>query len=159
MTYERIYLDVEMTLNLYLAYIWKHVYFASSLLLKFYLWALMDCVSIFRTSLLIQNTIRNKFGSCTVLTIAHRLNTVMDCDKVLVMDAGTVVEFDHPYNLLKSKNGLFYRMVEQTGSVTSSLLLGIAAKVYESYNALNINCIWFTFAHYVYRVLTLKKWN
>lgn len=86
--------------------------------------------SFYRTSSLIQNTIRNKFDSCTVLTIAHRLNTVMDCDKVLVMDEGTMVEFDHPYNLLKNNVGFFYEMVEQTGSVTSGLLHGIAAKVF-----------------------------
>ncbi|XP_060850029.1 probable multidrug resistance-associated protein lethal(2)03659 isoform X2 [Rhopalosiphum padi] len=84
-----------------------------------------------QTDLFIQNTIRNKFRMCTVLTIAHRLNTVMDSDKVLVMDAGTMVEFDHPYNLLKDKNGFLYKMVKQTGSTNAELLHNIAA---ESYN-------------------------
>lgn len=83
----------------------------------------------FRTDALIQNTIRNKFRSCTVLTIAHRLNTIMDSDRVLVMDAGTMVEFDHPYNLLKNKDGFLFKMVEQSGSETSGLLRDIAAKV------------------------------
>ncbi|XP_060808875.1 probable multidrug resistance-associated protein lethal(2)03659 [Amyelois transitella] len=48
----------------------------------------------------IQNTIRTKFANATVLTIAHRLNTVMDYDRVIVMDKGRVVETGHPYELL-----------------------------------------------------------
>ncbi|CAH1736107.1 unnamed protein product [Aphis gossypii] len=71
------------------------------------------------TDKLIQNTIRNKFKNCTVLTIAHRINTIMDSDRVLVMDFGKIVEFDHPYNLLKNTEGFFYKMVEQTGKDTS----------------------------------------
>lgn len=74
-------------------------------------------------------TIRTKFRTCTVLTIAHRLNTVMDSDKVLVMDKGKMVEFDHPYNLLQNKEGIFYKMVEQTGPTTFDFLQGIAEKV------------------------------
>ncbi|XP_026805619.1 probable multidrug resistance-associated protein lethal(2)03659 isoform X1 [Rhopalosiphum maidis] len=81
-----------------------------------------------QTDALIQKTIRNKFRSCTVLTIAHRLNTVMDSDRVLVMDAGTIVEFDHPYKLLKNKDGFFYKMVEQTGSETFDFLYKIAVE-------------------------------
>jgi len=53
----------------------------------------------------------------------------MDSDRVLVMDAGTMVEFDHPHNLLKNKDGFFYKMVEQTGAETSDLLHSIAAEV------------------------------
>lgn len=83
----------------------------------------------FRTDALIQKTIRTKFQSCTVLTIAHRLNTIMDSDRILVMDAGNVVEFDHPYLLLKNKSGIFYKMVEQTGSATADLLYNIAFEV------------------------------
>lgn len=82
-----------------------------------------------RTDALIQNTIKNKFRTCTVLTIAHRLNAVMDFDKILVMNAGMVVEFDHPYNLLKNKNGHLYKMVEQMGQTAANKLHNVAAKV------------------------------
>lgn len=88
------------------------------------------CVIYFvRTDVLIQKTIRNKFRTCTVLTVAHRLNTVMDSDRILVMDAGSVVEFDHPHILLKNKNGYLYSMVGQTGLATSNLLHSLAVTV------------------------------
>lgn len=67
------------------------------------------------TDTLIQATIRNKFQDCTVLTIAHRLNTIMDSDKVLVLDRGEVLEFSHPYILLKNKQSRFYEMAKETG--------------------------------------------
>lgn len=66
---------------------------------------------------------------CTVLTITHRLNTVMDSDKVLVMDAGKMVEFGHPFNLLKNSDGFLYNMVEQSGRVTADKLHRLAAEV------------------------------
>ncbi|XP_028913670.1 multidrug resistance-associated protein 6 isoform X4 [Ornithorhynchus anatinus] len=69
-----------------------------------------------QTDLQIQATLRTQFANCTVLTIAHRLNTVMDCNRVLVMDDGQVVEFDSPARLLTRK-GLFYRLAEESGLV------------------------------------------
>ncbi|VVC32375.1 ABC transporter type 1, transmembrane domain,ABC transporter-like,P-loop containing nucleoside triphosphate [Cinara cedri] len=85
-----------------------------------------------QTDALIQNTIRNHFKTCTVLTIAHRLNTVIDSDKIIVMEAGRMVEFDHSYNLLKNKDGYFYKMVEQAGQSTANSLKRIAAESYKS---------------------------
>lgn len=68
-----------------------------------------------KTDELIQFTIKRKFSDCTVLTIAHRLHTVMDSDRVLVMDSGRAVEFDRPHKLLQNADGMFYNLVQQTG--------------------------------------------
>lgn len=82
-----------------------------------------------KTDALIQKTIRTKFAECTVLTIAHRLNTVMDSDRILVMDAGQAVEFDQPYKLLQKQDGLFKTMLDQTGPVMAETLTRIAKEV------------------------------
>nr|CAH7729854.1 unnamed protein product [Callosobruchus chinensis] len=79
-----------------------------------------------QTDALIQHTIRKKFQNCTVLTIAHRLHTIMDSDKVLVMDAGTMREFGHPYTLLQNPKGIFFGMVEQTGRAMADALFRVA---------------------------------
>ncbi|KAF5303189.1 hypothetical protein FQA39_LY10102 [Lamprigera yunnana] len=79
-----------------------------------------------QTDGLIQTTIRKNFSECTVLTIAHRLNTVMDSDKVLVIDAGKVIEFDHPFNLLQTTDSIFYTMVKTTGTSSFKNLYSIA---------------------------------
>ncbi|XP_004434776.1 PREDICTED: canalicular multispecific organic anion transporter 2 [Ceratotherium simum simum] len=63
---------------------------------------------------LIQATIRTQFEACTVLTIAHRLNTIMDYDRVLVLDKGTVAEFDSPTHLIAAR-GIFYGMAKDAG--------------------------------------------
>ncbi|CAL9707790.1 unnamed protein product [Knipowitschia caucasica] len=63
---------------------------------------------------LIQSTIRTQFEECTVFTIAHRLNTIMDYTRVLVLDKGRIAEFDTPTNLL-SQRGIFYGMAKDAG--------------------------------------------
>ncbi|XP_052125650.1 ATP-binding cassette sub-family C member 4 [Frankliniella occidentalis] len=84
-----------------------------------------------QTDALIQSTIRTKFARCTVLTVAHRLNTIMDSDRVLVMDAGRAAEFDHPYMLIQ-KRGIFYSLVQETGHQMADTLAKIARENYEN---------------------------
>lgn len=87
-----------------------------------------------QTDALIQTTIRTKFAKCTILTIAHRLHTVMDCDKVMVMDAGHLVEFGSPFDLLNdlSGNRVFYGMAKQTGRATFEALCRMATEAHEA---------------------------
>ena len=59
----------------------------------------------------LQHMIRKQFATCTGLTIAHRLNTIMDAHRVCVMDKGVVAEYDTPANLLRKEGGIFRGMV------------------------------------------------
>ncbi|KAK2918532.1 ATP-binding cassette sub-family C member 10 [Channa argus] len=68
-----------------------------------------------KTDSFLQQTIREKFQDKTVLTIAHRINTIMDCDRVLVMHAGRVAEFDTPAALCQTDQSIFHRLVGGRG--------------------------------------------
>ncbi|KAB5584398.1 hypothetical protein PHYPO_G00107090 [Pangasianodon hypophthalmus] len=83
-----------------------------------------------RTDDLIQKTIREKFQECTVLTIAHRLNTIIDSDRILVLDGGRIHEYDEPHVLLQNKDGIFYKMVQQTGKAEAASLIQLAKQAY-----------------------------
>ena len=65
-----------------------------------------------RTDALLQEVIRTRFKDRTVITIAHRLLTISDCDRVLVMKDGAAVEFDTPRALLSIEGGVFRRMMD-----------------------------------------------
>lgn len=71
------------------------------------------------TDALIQKVIREEFSNATVLTIAHRLNTIMDSDRILVLDAGHVAEFDKPSSLLARPDSLFSGLVKNWESERS----------------------------------------
>ncbi|XP_058040750.1 ATP-binding cassette sub-family C member 4 [Ahaetulla prasina] len=83
-----------------------------------------------RTDELIQKTIREKFAQCTVLTIAHRLNTIIDSDRIMVLDLGRLKEYDEPYILLQEKESLFYKMVQQLGKAEALSIQETAKQVY-----------------------------
>lgn len=70
------------------------------------------------TDAVIQRTIREAFRGCTVLTIAHRLNTIMDYDRILVLDQGRVLEFDPPRVLLSTAGSSFASLVRETESAS-----------------------------------------
>nr|CAG8546500.1 7537_t:CDS:10 [Entrophospora candida] len=65
----------------------------------------------------IQNTIRSEFNWATLLCIAHRLRTIIDYDKVLVLEQGKVAEFDTPYNLLQKQDSLFRKLCEESNEL------------------------------------------
>lgn len=80
------------------------------------------------TDAFIQKMLRTRFPNTTLLTIAHRLNTIMDYDYVLVMDKGRASEFDSPLNLLSKNddNGIFSQLVDATGAESSKALRQMA---------------------------------
>lgn len=67
------------------------------------------------TDAMLQSTLRAPmFSNRTIITIAHRINTILDSDRIIVLDKGEVKEFDSPAELVKSK-GLFYELVKEAG--------------------------------------------
>ena len=61
----------------------------------------------------LQKMIRSAFADCTVICIAHRINTIVDSDKICVLNDGTVVEYDSPGNLLKDESSEFFGLVTE----------------------------------------------
>lgn len=73
-----------------------------------------------QTDAVIQRIIREDFAACTIISIAHRIPTVMDCDKVLVMDAGRAKEYDTPSNLIE-RPSLFGALVQEYANRSAGL--------------------------------------
>ena len=91
----------------------------------------------------IQRMLRERFQNCTVIIVAHRLATIIDADRILVMKDGQMVEFNHPFKLLINEdddqtitniNGHFARSVLATGVDSAYSLFEIAKKGYETKN-------------------------
>ena len=88
---------------------------------------------------MIQKKLRESFAACTVLIIAHRLATIIDCDRILVMSDGSAIEFKHPFKLLAlqdddftitNTDGHFAKMVIETGAENAQSLFEIARASY-----------------------------
>jgi len=73
------------------------------------------------TDAAVQRVLRTNFADRTTVTIAHRLDTIIDSDKILVMDAGRVAEFDSPYNLLNNATSIFAELCRKTGDQYETL--------------------------------------
>ena len=79
----------------------------------------------------IQAALRRAFAGSTMLIIAHRLNTIISCNRILVMDKGVVAEYDHPHRLLTQRApSLFAALVDETGPESSAALRRAAAEAY-----------------------------
>ncbi|XP_033226561.1 probable multidrug resistance-associated protein lethal(2)03659 [Belonocnema kinseyi] len=85
-----------------------------------------------QTDELIQKIIRKRFKDVTVFIITHRLNTIIDCDKFICMDAGHMVEYGNPFLLLAKGQGYLYELVQQTGSEISDVLMKMAESSYKN---------------------------
>ncbi|KAJ3366758.1 hypothetical protein GGF32_003402 [Allomyces javanicus] len=69
------------------------------------------------TDAVVQETVRREFAGCTVLTIAHRIGTIMDADKIVILDHGEVGEVGTPAELLADKGSRFYALAKESGLV------------------------------------------
>lgn len=67
------------------------------------------------TDNLIQQTIRQQFSQSTLLIIAHRIQTIMDCDRVMVLDNGLISEFDTPLKLINTPESIFRSLALDSG--------------------------------------------
>jgi len=70
----------------------------------------------FETDAKIQKTIREEFSDSLLLTVAHRLRTVIDYDRLIVLDKGQIAEFDTPWNLIQKEDGIFRNMCLKSGT-------------------------------------------
>ncbi|KAH6911448.1 ATP-binding cassette transporter [Coprinopsis sp. MPI-PUGE-AT-0042] len=83
------------------------------------------------TDELIGKTVREGFSESTILTVAHRIRTIIDYDRVIILDEGRIVEFDKPKTLLGNKNSQFYALCKATGEKFSMLvsLAGLGSEI------------------------------
>ncbi|KAH6905512.1 hypothetical protein BKA70DRAFT_1564861 [Coprinopsis sp. MPI-PUGE-AT-0042] len=80
----------------------------------------------YATDELIGKTVREGFGESTILTVAHRIRTIIDYDRVILLDQGRILELDKPKTLLQDKASKFYALCQATGKEEFSTLLRLA---------------------------------
>ena len=68
----------------------------------------------YKTEEIIQNSMNEIINKSTIITIAHRLKTIINYDKIISLDNGEIIEFDTPRNLLKNENGIFYKLYNKS---------------------------------------------
>lgn len=78
----------------------------------------------------LQRVIKESFAHATLVIIAHRLNTIIGCDRILCLDKGSVVEFDHPHVLLQREGSTFAALVAEMGEESAAHLRARAAESY-----------------------------
>jgi len=78
------------------------------------------------TDHLIQKMIKTEFKDTTVITIAHRLITIAQYDRIMVMSEGKIVEFDTPLNLMKNENSYFAKLVKESGPEFEKRMIALA---------------------------------
>ena len=91
---------------------------------------------LYSTDAIIQQAIRKEFKHCTVITIAHRLHTIMDSDRILVLNTGRLKEFDSPHTLLQNQHSTFSLMVSQCGPEESKKLKQVALEAFKKKESL-----------------------
>ncbi|CAG5116009.1 unnamed protein product, partial [Candidula unifasciata] len=69
------------------------------------------------TDTLVQSMVRRVFRNCTTITVAHRINTILDCNRVMVLEAGSIVEYDNPQYLLQQEESHFYKLAKSDGII------------------------------------------
>ena len=82
------------------------------------------------TDVLVQRAIRTHFSDCSVLTVAHRIETIIDSDRIIVVEKGSIVESDVPYILLQKEGSYLNKLVGQLEASTQSSLRDVAEKSY-----------------------------
>ena len=68
------------------------------------------------TDAMVQRVIRRVFRDCTVLTVAHRIHTIADSDRIMVLSEGNIAEFDSPQNLLQTPGSHYRALVQESNS-------------------------------------------